>query len=218
MLRGLCFPLFQFAVKFGGEKLFFQCLGRFQLEIGYIEPDPLLHGADFGGQTGSQGVLCDGGNAVVGEQFLHGVAPEQFKGKTKSFAFCFQAYAQGELKQPTATMLKVKGDIDEWCGKDAGGNVKCAAEKLFPILGEICSKYNECVEKINTSKLVRDNYRTFALLVDLQRYISNICTEENMMILSDTKDIQKYPYIPSGLRALTLPYKVAYDDPSCPFI
>lgn len=129
------------------------------------------------------------GEKAVGLMKEYGVAPEQFKGKTKSFAFCFQAYAQGELKQPTATMLKVKGDIDEWCGKDAGGNVKCAAEKLFPILGEICSKYNECVEKINTSKLVRDNYRTFALLVDLQRYISNICTEENMMILSDTKDI-----------------------------
>ena len=129
------------------------------------------------------------GAAAMDIMSEYGVSPEQFKGKSKSFAFCFRAYAQGELKPPTSTMLKAADNISEWYGKDADGNVKCAAQALYPILSEICSIYDESIEKINTSKLVRGNYRTFALLVDLQKYITDICNEENMMILSDTKEI-----------------------------
>lgn len=118
-----------------------------------------------------------------------GVSPDQFSGKTRSFVYSFYAYAAGDLKVPTATMIKASQDVSAWYGKDAGGNVVCAAELLRPILEEICSIFNRCVEKINTAKLIRNQYRSFALLVDLQRHINSICDDENIMILSETKDV-----------------------------
>ena len=131
-------------------------------------------------ELGSKGV------AIMEER---GVSPDQFSGKTRSFVYSFYAYAAGDLKVPTATMIKASQDVSAWYGKDAGGNVVCAAELLRPILEEICSIFNRCVEKINTAKLIRNQYRSFALLVDLQRHINSICDDENIMILSETKDV-----------------------------
>lgn len=119
----------------------------------------------------------------------YGVEPSQFKNKSRSFVNCFAVYAAGELKEPTQTMLKATESIDEWYGKDATGGVMAAANELLPLLRDICALYTEGINKINTAKLVRDNYRSFALLADLQRNITQICDQENIMILSKTKDI-----------------------------
>ena len=124
--------------------------------------------------------------AVMAE---YGVTPDQFKGKTKSFVHSFNLYAAGELKTPTETMIKASQDVAAWYDKQADGNVVCAVVKLQPLLKKICDMYDVCVEKVNTAQLVRNHYRSFALLSDLQRHIDGICDEENIMVLSETKDV-----------------------------
>lgn len=119
----------------------------------------------------------------------NGVEASDFKGTSRSFVYSFYAYASGELKEPTATMLKASEDIEAWYKKGASGNVVATAEVLRPILAEICQLYKDSIEHINTTNLLRDNYRSFALLADLQQNISHICDEENIMVLSETKDI-----------------------------
>lgn len=119
----------------------------------------------------------------------NGVEASAFKGGSRSFAYSFYTYANGELKEPTSTMLKAAEDIEAWYKKGASGNVIATAETLRPILAEICKLYKDSIEHINTTRLLRDNYRSFALLADLQQSINEICDEENIMVLSETKEI-----------------------------
>ena len=119
----------------------------------------------------------------------YGVSADEFKGTSRSFVFNFYRYSEGELKPPTTTMLKAVEDISEWYKKGADGRIVAASERLMPILQEICRCYNDAVKKINTAKLIKDNYRSFALLADLQTRVKDICSKENIMILSKTKDI-----------------------------
>lgn len=119
----------------------------------------------------------------------YSVKPEEFKGGSRSFVFSFAKYADGELKPPTATMIKASDSIAEWYTKGASGSVITAAEALMPTLQEICLCYDEGIKKINTAKLIRDNFRSFALLADLRERVNDICNEENIMVLSKTKDI-----------------------------
>lgn len=119
----------------------------------------------------------------------NGVEANQFKGGSRSFVYSFYAYADGLLKEPTTTMLKASEDIEAWYKRGDSGNIIVTAEALQPIMAEICKLYRDSIEHINTTRLLRDNYRSFALLSDLQQSISDICDQENIMVLSETKDI-----------------------------
>ena len=117
------------------------------------------------------------------------VNAEDFKGASQSFVKNFHIYANGELKAPTTTMLKAADSISEWYTKKASEKVKSAANVLQPILKKICDGYEAGIKKINTAKLIHDNFRSFALLADLRKNVNKICNEENIMVLSKTKDI-----------------------------
>ena len=119
----------------------------------------------------------------------YGVSADEFKGSSRSFVFNFYRYANGELKEPTATMLKAADSVSEWYKSGADGRIITATEKLMPILNDICNCYSDAIKKINTAKLIKDNYRSFALLADLQERVDDICTAENIMVLSKTKDL-----------------------------
>lgn len=119
----------------------------------------------------------------------YGVRADQFYKSSQSFVFSFYKYAEGELKPPTATMLTATEKPEQWYTKTADGAVKCAAVALMPKLKNICLLYEVAVKQQNTAKLLKDNYRSFALLVDLKRHLTRICSDENIMVLSETKDI-----------------------------
>lgn len=129
------------------------------------------------------------GESALGTMKSYGVTAAEFKGGSRSFVFSFAKYAEGELKPPTATMIKASESIAEWYTKSASGNVVTAAEALMPTLQELCLCYDEGIKRINTAKLIRDNFRSFALLADLRERVNDICNEENIMVLSKTKDI-----------------------------
>lgn len=119
----------------------------------------------------------------------HGLSADMFAGKSRSFVFRFYKYAEGDLSAPTATMLKAADDIDAWYAKDASANVRDAAVELQPILQELCNAFPDVEKRVNTAKLLRGNYRSFALLADLSEQVDMICDEENIMVLGETKHI-----------------------------
>lgn len=136
---------------------------------------------------------CDDLKAL-GEKALaimkeYGVNSSMFKNKSTGPAGYFEQYAKGVLKDPTSTMLKGLEGPSAWYAKGAPGTVICAAEKLYPIFVDIVKCVGLCIEKSTNAKLIHKQYRTFALLVDLQRCINDICNQENLMVLSKTKDI-----------------------------
>ncbi|MBO7198436.1 MAG: UvrD-helicase domain-containing protein [Alistipes sp.] len=129
------------------------------------------------------------GNDAVDYMSKQHIEPSSFKGKNRSFVHCFAKYASGELLAPSNTIITASADITKWYGSDADANIVSAAEVLRPMLEEICQLYRDNIEHINTTKLLRENYRSYALLSDLYKSIDTICQEENIMVLDKTKEI-----------------------------
>lgn len=129
------------------------------------------------------------GESTVALMSERGVSPSEFKGSSRSFVFNFSKYAEGEFRAPTATMYKAAEDIDAWYGKGADARVRDAASSLMPILNEMCKLYDSSLSVINTATIVKENYRSFALLADLYDKVEEMCKEENIMILGETKNI-----------------------------
>ena len=131
--------------------------------------------------------LADGAIAIISE---YGLKPTDFKNKSRSVATCFARYASGELKPVTEAMLVACEQRSAWYNeKGASGSVVTATERLMPILREITSCVGDAIKSAGTAKIIKSGYRSFALLVDLQKNITKICKDENTMILSKTKDI-----------------------------
>ena len=119
----------------------------------------------------------------------HGLSLSDFKGGRNSFTHWFKRYANGELNPPTTTLINAASNSELWYTKGASANVIAAAEVLQPILNEIYTLYSENIEKMNTTKLLKENFRSFALLADLYSNLSLICEKENIMVLDKTKEI-----------------------------
>ena len=116
-----------------------------------------------------------------------GVTTADFTGKSRSFAGYFAAAAAGEIKAPTATVRKMSATTEGWCAKDSPA-LPLVAE-LQPLLAELCARYDRSIRFWNTTDLLRENYRSFALLSDLYAKVQQLCDEQNMMLLSETKYI-----------------------------
>lgn len=142
----------------------------------------------------SEAESCKSKLKALGEEAVEiiaqrGLSADMFKDKSRSFVFKFFKYAAGELSEPTASMLKATDSIEAWYGKDAGANVRDAAAALQPILCKICELYPSVVRKVNTARLLKNNYRSFALLADMREQVTQICDKENIMVLGETKHI-----------------------------
>lgn len=116
-----------------------------------------------------------------------GAGPEAFTGKSRSFAHYFFAVAGGEVKPYTATVGKMSLSCEGWCAK--GSPVEGLVAQLQPLLRRMCDLYDTNIRAWNTCDLLRENYRSFALLSDLYAKVQQMCDEQNMMLLSETKYI-----------------------------
>lgn len=116
-----------------------------------------------------------------------GLSAADFSGKSRSFAHCFQAVAAGEIKPFTATAVKMSLSTEGWCAK--GSAALPLVAQLQPLLRQMCQLYDDNIRKWNTCELLRENYRGFALLSDLYEKVRQMCDEQNMMLLPETKYI-----------------------------
>lgn len=118
-----------------------------------------------------------------------GLSPSDFKGGKNSFACYFRKVADGELIPPTKTARSCATDSNGWYTKTASPAVIAAASRLQPLLADICTLYDRESRFWNTVDLLRENYRSFALLSDLYAKVRLQCEEENVLFLSETKQI-----------------------------
>lgn len=116
-----------------------------------------------------------------------GVETSDFSGKSRSFAGYFAVLAAGEIKPPTATVRKMSVTTEGWCAKDSPALP--LVQTLQPLLYAICELYDSRIRFWNTTDLLRENYRSFALLHDLYNKVRQMCSDENVMMLSETKNI-----------------------------
>lgn len=114
-----------------------------------------------------------------------GCTTADFSGKSRSFANYFRTVADEGPRPYTATVAKRAASPEGWCAKGSPATPLVAT--LQPILAEMCALYDANVRSWNTSDLLKENYRSFALLSDLYAQVQRMCEEQNTMLLSETK-------------------------------
>lgn len=115
------------------------------------------------------------------------LTPADFRGKSRSFAFYFDRVAAGERPEPTATVRRMASTAEGWCAK--GSAAEALVGRLQPLLAELCDGYDREVRFWNTASLLRENYRSFALLADLYARVRELCEQENTLLLPETKHL-----------------------------
>ena len=119
----------------------------------------------------------------------YALSPSDFKGGQRSFVYAVMRFANGEFKRPTDTMYAAAEDTTLWYTPKANATVQSAATEMQPLLNELCKTYDEGITTVNTAKLLRDNYRSFALLADLYNEVTLLCNDENTKLLGETKNL-----------------------------
>lgn len=123
----------------------------------------------------------------------HGLVPEDFKNTSKSPFKRFVDWANGEIKAPTDTFLKLADDITNWYTKTSPQDVKSKIEECYS------EGLNDCVIDIIAHYRDSKNYQTafeinryfFALgiLGDVDKKIRQYASENNIMLISDTTEL-----------------------------
>lgn len=126
---------------------------------------------------------------ALGEQAMQlmaeaGVTPDMFAGKSRSFALHFQKVADGDISAPKDTFRAKAMDAEGW-SKDA--TAQALALALRPIAEQICRSHDKNNKLWSTLPLIKETYRSYALLQDIYRKVSELCKEEGIMLLSETK-------------------------------
>ncbi|MFR9671762.1 MAG: UvrD-helicase domain-containing protein, partial [Rikenellaceae bacterium] len=117
-----------------------------------------------------------------------GMSCNDFKGKGSSLAQVFRKIVESkrELIKLTDAQRNNCSNIDKWCSKE---DDRAVANQVMPLLCQIVELYSSGMKHINTSKLLSENYRSFALMYDLYHKTQEICREQNTMLLSQTSHI-----------------------------
>ena len=123
-----------------------------------------------------------------------GLEPCDFKGGSNSFANKFAEYANGKMPEPLKTLRERAVSPDGWVTKgkkitDKMVSAENAAQKLQPLLAQIVEIYDRGHKLWNTLSLIKNSYRSYALLQDIYEKVGDICNEEGVMLLSETKHI-----------------------------
>ena len=118
--------------------------------------------------------------------FSHGYTHDNFIRKFTSY---FDALASGNMKAPTKAVIDHISDSPEAWFKKGGATAQLIdiASHLQSELELIYSDYLEFSTLDNTLKLLLQNYRSLALLYDLQKKVKHLCSEDNAMLLSETR-------------------------------
>ncbi len=95
--------------------------------------------------------------------------------------------AVGEIAIPNDTVRKQSVSTSGWCNAKSPALPHIA--RLQPLLQAVCDIYDRNIRHWNTCTLLRNQYRSFALLSDLYARVKRMCDEQNLMLLSETKYI-----------------------------
>ena len=114
-----------------------------------------------------------------------GLSAEDFKnGYPVKF---LQKVAVGSLEAYPKTIQNQLQTTESWGRK--GSSVLLHVPQLQPMLRAVCSYYDEHLSLWNTAPALRREFRSFALLADLYGKVQQLCSEQNLMLLSETKNI-----------------------------
>ena len=116
-----------------------------------------------------------------------GLTAADFPYKGAGFASYFYRIAAGAAEPYGSRVRDACAEERAW-GKPGSASQRMRPQ-LQPLLQRMCDLYDRNIRTWNTAALLRENYRSFALLADLYAQVRQLCGEENIMLLSETKYI-----------------------------
>ena len=111
---------------------------------------------------------------------------------SQGFTKYFDKIANGEYALPTKRVMGHCSDApEEWLRKGDRTNSQLVvlAAGLQPVLNDICTNISTLFSALSTRSILLQNYHSYALLNDLYNKAKEICSNENSILLSETKHI-----------------------------
>ena len=122
-----------------------------------------------------------------------GLSMSDFNQKSKSPVGLFTKLATGNITKPTDTHRGFLDSTNEWCPSKAKDPIRQSISAITPqlheILKEICKKYDDSHKLNSTIQVIKQTYRSYALLKDIYTKVQEQCDSEGMMLLPETKYI-----------------------------
>ncbi|MFR9616474.1 MAG: UvrD-helicase domain-containing protein [Rikenellaceae bacterium] len=115
-----------------------------------------------------------------------GLSCSSFSGKGSSLAQIFRKVAEGVIPELTEPQQRNHNEPSKWFGAKSPEGVKSITPHLIERMEELIKVLEATQSAINTAKLIRENYRSYALLSDLHQAAEAICFEQNTMLLNQT--------------------------------
>lgn len=131
----------------------------------------------------------------LGEQALQiidqaGISLDEFSGKaSRGFISTFTKAKNGNLVGITQTAWNKAFNDDVWVGKGNKSGAQELVPQLQPLLAEICTIFEQSQQIWAMYRILKSEFRSFALLKDIYEKIKEVCLTENMMLLSETKNL-----------------------------
>lgn len=134
----------------------------------------------------------------IGERGLNimtrfGLNPDDFKGGQRSPFGNFLKWANGEIKEPTDTFIRLAGNVSGWYTAKITEEIKYKIEEAFS------SGLNDCVCDIidhyqnsrnyQTAYEINRYFFTLGILGDVDKKIREYAAENNIMLISDTTEL-----------------------------
>ncbi len=124
---------------------------------------------------------------IFSENDLHS---DDFFQKDRGVAGYVKKMAEGNFV-PYNTYVKKALEEQKWASpkSEKFALIQSISQSLTSELARLCREYDEGIKIMKSADLVRSNYRHFALLVDLQQKITEICREENIVHISEINEM-----------------------------
>ena len=122
----------------------------------------------------------------------NGLEAGDFYGGKNGLVSYFYKIASGDITSGYGQRVKdALASEEKWCAKTSERKeaVRAVVPKLKPLLEEICALHDRNIRFIHTADLLRENYRTCAMLGDLAGYVTEACEARNLMLISETNHI-----------------------------
>ncbi len=118
-----------------------------------------------------------------------GVSLDDFSRKSTGFISIFAKAKSKEIKEITKTQRACAESGDGWVRKGVINGATAIVPSLVPILKQICDIFDRNKELWATLDILKKKFRSFALLKDIYTKIKEVCRSENIMLISETKNL-----------------------------
>ena len=115
-----------------------------------------------------------------------GLTGDEFAYRAGGFISTFQKVAAGEEPSLGQRVREKAQSPKGWSKESTAATV---AEQLQPLLKQIVDIYDTNAKLFSTLRIIKANYRSYALLQDIYRKVQEQCESEGVMLLSETKYI-----------------------------